>query len=116
LASAFRIDVPIISSFLSFLFLFWSRKAEYTCDRGGILASRDPRAAIASMCKLAVGPVLFKKMSVDDFLKQHMDIDQSDLCQLSEKFSTHPYLVKRIHAILEFYESDLYRRLVAKHA
>jgi len=71
------ISVPIISQIMSFIFLFWSRKAEYTCDRGGLLASRDSRAAIAAMCKLAVGPTLFKQMDIEDFQNQQMAIDQT---------------------------------------
>ncbi len=104
-SSSQGINVPIISQILSFVFLFWSRKAEYTCDRGGLLASREPKAGIAAMCKLAVGPTLF----------QQMDIDQSDVAKLSENLSTHPYLVKRIHAIQQFFESDEYRKLTAKN-
>lgn len=116
LASSFGgVNVPLISQLLSFIFLFWSRKAEYTCDRGGLLASRDPKAAIAAMCKLAVGPTLFKQMDVDDFMNQQIAIAQSDVTKLSENLATHPYLVKRIHAIRQFHDSDQYRRLVMKH-
>ena len=100
---------------MGFIFLFWSRKAEYTCDRGGLLASRDPKAAIAAMCKLAVGPTLFKQMDIEDFQNQQMAIDQNDVAKLSEKLATHPYLVKRIHAIQHFFESDAFKRLSGKN-
>ena len=113
-SSAEGVDIPIISKLLGFVFLFWSRKAEYTCDRGGLLASRDPKAAISAMCKLAVGPSLFKQMHIEEFLRQHMTIDQDDFTKLSETFTTHPYLVKRICAIQQFYDSELYRRLVTQ--
>ena len=113
-SSSKGINVPVISQLLGFVFLFWSRKAEYTCDRGGLLASRDPKAAIAAMCKLAVGPTLFKQMDIDDFLNQQMVLDQNDVAKLSENLATHPYLVKRIHAIQKYFETDEYKRLVAK--
>jgi Zn-dependent protease with chaperone function len=114
LTSSFNgVNVPLISPILSYIFLFWSRKAEYTCDRGGLLASRDPRAAVAAMCKLAVGPVLFKQMNIDDFLNQHLAVAQNEIARLSENLATHPYLVKRIDAIQRFHESDQYRRLAA---
>src|SRR5262249_37081879 len=93
------VNVPVISQVIGFIFLLWSRKAEYTCDRGGLLASRDPRAAIAAMCKLAVGPVLFKQMNVDDFMNQHTAVAGSEVARLSEHLATPPSLVKRIRAI-----------------
>ena len=109
-SSSQGINIPIISQLMGFIFLFWSRKAEYTCDRGGLLASRDSKAAIAALCKLAVGPTLFKQMDIDDFLNQHRELDQNDVSKLSENFATHPYLVKRIHAIQQYFESDDFQR------
>ncbi len=115
-SSSDGVDVPVISQLLGFIFLFWSRKAEYTCDRGGLLACRDPRAAIGAICKLAVGPTLFAQLDIDDFLNQRMAIDQNDVSKLSESFATHPYLVKRIHAIQQYFESEEFRRLAGKNA
>jgi len=114
-SSSQGINVPIISQLLRFIFLFWSRKAEYTCDRGGLLASRDPKAAIAAMCKLAVGPALFKQMNIDDFLNQQMALDKNNFAKLSEHLATHPYLVKRVHAIQQYFESNEYKRLTGKN-
>ncbi|MFW6332393.1 MAG: M48 family metallopeptidase [Thermodesulfobacteriota bacterium] len=110
------VKVPIISQILSFVFLFWSRKAEYTSDRGGVIACRDSKAAISAMCKLAVGPALFKQMDVNDFLNQQMALDQNDIAKLSENLGTHPYLVKRVHAVQKFFDSTHYMRLVSKNS
>ena len=109
--SSHGFSVPIVSQFLSFIFLFWSRKAEYTCDRGGLLACRDLKAAVASMCKLAVGPTLFAQMDIEDFLSQKVELDSNDVAKLSENLATHPYLVKRLHALCEFHESSKYKLL-----
>jgi len=110
-SSSRGIGVPIISHLLSFVFLFWSRKAEYTCDRGGLLANQDPKAAVTAMCKLAVGPALFCQMDVPAFMNQRSSLDRSDFAQLSEKLATHPYLVKRIHAIQSFFSSSIFSEL-----
>jgi len=56
LTNSAGINVPVVSQILGWVFLLWSRKAEYTCDRGGLLACREPMAAVSAMCKLAVGP------------------------------------------------------------
>ena len=113
--SSGKINVPVISSILHFIFLWWSRKGEYTCDRGGLLASRDLQAAIATACKLAVGPELFKKMTVEHFVGQQEDIDLDQGAQLSEALQTHPYTVKRVQALQEYYDSPEYRSLAARN-
>ena len=95
----------------SLFFGVWNRKAEYTADRGGLLQTRDPKPAIGGLAKLAIGPSLFKDMDIDNFLSQKMALDQNDFTKLAESFSGHPYLVKRIHAIQEYYDSEQYKRL-----
>lgn len=113
-SSSDSVGVPGVSQFLKFIFLFWQRKAEYTCDRGGLLANRNPRSAMSAICKLAVGPALFKQMNIENFLGQQMAIEQSDISKLSETLATHPYLVKRIHALREFFFSREYDRIVSR--
>lgn len=105
--------IPFVSPILGLLYKFWSRKGEYTCDRGGLLACRNEAAAVAALAKMAVGPELFKQMDLDEFLSQHMDLEQDDLARLSEAVHTHPYVVKRIRAVAAFHDSDQYRRLAA---
>ncbi len=105
------IRIPLISHFMKFVFLFWGRKAEYTSDRGGILCCRDINAAISAMCKLAVGPALYQKMDVSHFMNQQI-ATQHSMAKLSEAFSTHPYLVKRIAAGKDFFQSDYYQALL----
>jgi Zn-dependent protease with chaperone function len=112
-SSAEGIPVPVVSQVLRFIFLGWSRKAEYTCDRGGLIACRDPESAIAAMCKLAVGPELYKKMNIHEFMAQHAEIGRDTISRLSEALDCdHPYLVKRVCALKKFYESQQFRSLV----
>jgi len=113
-SSAGGVSVPLISHGLEFVFRWWSRKAEYTADRGGVLASRSVSAAINSMCKLAVGPELYKKMAVAHFADQQVDVDRDQTSKLSESLLDHPYLVKRIRAARQFHNSPLYRELAAR--
>jgi Zn-dependent protease with chaperone function len=106
--------IPLISPVLNFVFLWWSRKAEYTCDRGGLIACRNPRAAALAMCKVAVGPELFKKMNMADFLAQQQDLDQNQVANLSETLIDHPYTVRRIHAIQAFHASPEYSAIASR--
>jgi Zn-dependent protease with chaperone function len=89
----------------------WSRKSELSADRAGILACRRPQAMIQVLAKLAVGKTLYEKMNLDAFFQQKRDIDADSLSRLSETFETHPHLVNRIHEVLRFAESDIYRSL-----
>jgi Zn-dependent protease with chaperone function len=102
-----------LSQVLNLIYQWWSRKCEYSCDRGGLLACRDEKAAISALAKIAIGPELFAEMDIDEFLNQHMDVEQDDLARLSESLVSHPYTVKRMKAIVDFHDSGLYRRLSA---
>lgn len=88
----------------------WYRRAEITCDRAGLLCCQDMDAACRSFMKLATGShKLYPEMNLDAYLEQ-FDEGQNSVGRLSEAFSTHPYLPKRIHALKVFGESALYRR------
>jgi len=103
------IRIPIVSEFIGFLFLYWSRKAEYTCDRGGLIACGDLHASISALAKVAVGKDLFNRMNMDAFFKQRDSLNEDDIAKLSERLSTHPYIVNRIYALQQFAQSDYYR-------
>ena len=115
LTNAAAINVFGVSQVLSLVFLRWSRKAEYSCDRGGLIAGRNLKAAVSAMCKIAVGAELFKKLDIDHFLKQQLDVDQNEVARLSETLIGHPYLVKRIQAIRDFHGSTQYTALAAQN-
>ncbi|MBI3194678.1 MAG: M48 family metallopeptidase, partial [Ignavibacteriae bacterium] len=107
------LSLPIISFLLRFYFHFWSRKAEYTCDRGGLLACRDLNSAVSSMAKLAVGPQLFKNLNIDSFLAQRAELSQDDYGKLGELLGDHPLLLKRIHRLREFFVSMEFQHLIS---
>jgi Zn-dependent protease with chaperone function len=109
------VRIPVASDVIGLIFLLWSRKAEYTGDRGGLLASRDLRASISALAKVAVGRQLFGRLNLEAFSQQREEVSQDDVSKLSEALSTHPYIVHRIHALREFAESEEYRRLAALH-
>lgn len=111
--SAGSLGVPYVSQVFAFVFLFWSRKAEFTCDRGGLLACRNLKACASALAKLATGKQLFDKLDLDVFLAQRSERGENELGRLTELFSTHPAIVDRIHSMTVFYDSEQYRRLIA---
>lgn len=112
--SAGKFQIPVISQIMEMVFLFWSRKAEYSADRAGLLACRDLQAAISAEAKLAVGKELFKKLNLESLAEQKRDADEDDVARLSELMATHPYMVNRIHAFKEFHRSETYKMLTSE--
>jgi len=88
----------------------WSRRAEITCDRAGMLVCRDQQASERAITKLAVGSrKLYEEFNLDAFLEQHEEGSQG-IGRFMEVFATHPWLPKRVLAMRLFAASQLYRR------
>jgi Zn-dependent protease with chaperone function len=94
----------------------WSRRAEITCDRAGMLVVKNKQAAERAISKLAVGsPKLYEEFNVDVFLEQHGEAAEG-IGKYMEIFATHPWLPKRLLAMRVFAESRLYRDAVGEGA
>lgn len=102
--SASGVGIPILSNILQFIFLFWSRKAEFSCDRGSIIASEDLQSSVNALVKIAVGKELSGDINIDDFINQGKGINGGWFNRFAASFSTHPYLPKRVEKLKEFYE------------
>jgi len=66
------------------------------------------------MGKLAVGAQLFSKLQINELLKQSGSLDGSHTAWLAESGLGHPFLVKRMRAILDFSESRTYAELTGQ--
>lgn len=87
----------------------WSRRAEITCDRAGLLCSKDLGVSTKTIAKLALGSTkLYEQMNLEAFLAQADEIKDS-VGRFREAFATHPWLPKRVLALRAFAESELYR-------
>jgi Zn-dependent protease with chaperone function len=90
---------------------FWSRRAEYTCDRAGLLACQYIDAAISTHAKLAGLPYShFGRFSAREFLEQgerfRRIYDESEMARLSTTLAmagrTHPLAVDRALALRDW--------------
>ena len=87
----------------------WSRRAEITCDRAGLMCARDLKVAERALIKLALGSQkLYEQVDVEEYLKQ-LDQGKEGLGKFAELFTSHPYLPKRVAALRIFAESRIYR-------
>ena len=109
--SAAHFNIPVLSTILGYIFFPWSRYGEYTCDRGGLLACRDLRAAIKAQTKLVVGPVLAEKIDIDAFIKAGEELDKNQFAKFAENWLGHPYIVNRVRKLLSYFHSSDYNRL-----
>tara|TARA_B100000686_G_C16747307_1_gene950272 strand:+ start:697 stop:1530 length:834 start_codon:yes stop_codon:yes gene_type:complete len=109
--SAAHFNIPVLSWILRLVFNPWKHYAEYTCDRGGLLAGRNLRAAIKSQTKLVVGPELAKKIDIDAFIKAGKELDKNQFAKFAENWLSHPYSVNRVRMLVSYYHSPDYSRL-----
>jgi Zn-dependent protease with chaperone function len=88
----------------------WSRRAEITCDRAGMLCSKDQHVSARALTKLVVGSrKLYEEFNLDAFLEQYEE-GKDGIGKYMEVFASHPYLPKRVLAMRAFAESELYRK------
>lgn len=88
----------------------WSRRAEVTCDRAGVLCAGDVDVAISTLVKLAVGSQsLVDEIDLEQYIDQIEGI-KDGLGRVSEYMMTHPYLPKRVKALQTFTQSEYFRR------
>jgi Zn-dependent protease with chaperone function len=97
--------VPVLNLALPFFFSWWSRQAEFTADRGGLIACGDLMASQKALARLVIGAELFDRLNVEEFIKQ---ADGDVATKASELLSSHPLLAKRMKALAEFSQSPLF--------
>lgn len=89
--------------------LAWSRRAEITCDRAGLLCCKDLGVSTKSLAKLALGSQkLYDQLNLDAFVDQYRE-GREGAGKIAEAFASHPWLPKRVLALRAFAESELYR-------
>jgi len=97
--------------------LEWSRKAELSADRAGLLVSQDPAVSYKVDMKLAGGR-LGEEMNVDEFFKQAEEYEAGgDLLDGILKVAllldqTHPLPVSRVTDLKKWHDSGAYQKVL----
>lgn len=92
----------------------WSRRAEITCDRAGLLCCGDLDVSTRALAKLALGSTkLYEELNLEAFLEQY-DEGQEGVGKFTEVMASHPWLPKRVKALQAFAESELYRERIGE--
>ena len=86
----------------------WARRAEITCDRTGLLCTRDLDASIGCLVKLALGSKkLYTEINLDEYLRQMEESRGPG--RFDELGRSHPYLPKRVAALRLFAQTTYYK-------
>lgn len=88
----------------------WSRRAEITCDRAGMLCGGSLESSTRALTKLALGSrKLYEELNIEAFLDQNRE-GGDGIGRFAEMNASHPWLPKRVLALRAFAESSLYRK------
>jgi Zn-dependent protease with chaperone function len=105
---------------LQLALLNWSRAAEYSCDRAGLLVSQDPVLVSSTLVKLAGGPRRFRhEFSLDAIRDQYDQFEETATgterlyAIWQEATRTHPDPIWRANAILQWSETSQYQDILA---
>ena len=111
------LTLPLLAALAS-----WSRKAELSCDRAGLLVTQNPETTARALAKLGgmSSPRWQDTIDLNEVVKQAEDyeklddsiIDKGMLAYLSWQRS-HPYPIYRAKKILDWARSDDYQRILS---
>lgn len=85
----------------------WSRAAEITADRAGIISCGSHESTETVDAKLASGAILGAEINIDEMVRQY-DMLRTTPVRLYEWLNTHPVSVRRILAARMFVQSDVF--------
>jgi len=98
----------VIHGGIMLFLLRWSRCAEITCDRAGLICCGDLNTANVALAKLITGGGdRLKNINIQEFINQVRTV-QSTPVRLLELASTHPLLPRRMEALNLFNECDTF--------
>lgn len=87
------------------IFGFWNRRTEYSCDRCGLILTKDIDSAISALIKLALGGRLYKKINIKGYVAQIKTAERRAV-KFSELLGTHPLITNRIKNLMLFWKED----------
>jgi Zn-dependent protease with chaperone function len=116
-----RMGLPLIMTIAAtpvlYALLEWSRKAELSCDRAGLLAVQNPEPGMRTMLKFAGGSFA-DQTNLKDFMQQAEDYRETgDIADQLYKVlnilgATHPFPVLRVAEMRNWFESGEYDRIM----
>lgn len=110
--------VGVTTQPIKYALLEWSRKAELSSDRAGLLAVQDPTIVMTTLMKLAGGS-RGETLDLEEFIAQSDEYRaEGDVLDRVYKFAaaigtTHPFAVARVADLRDWIESGDYDAIIA---
>lgn len=87
----------------------WSRAAETTADRAGMLCADSQQDCYSALAKIMYGGIIGSEQEIDyDSIREQLEHTVSSIAKYSEIFDSHPAIARRIAALQEFSECETY--------
>ncbi|HTE49554.1 MAG TPA: M48 family metallopeptidase [Kofleriaceae bacterium] len=93
----------------------WARRAEVTCDRAALIATRDIETTLAAMVKVELAGDERGELDVRAHLAE-LAAARGAVGRAADLFRSHPFLPKRARALDVFAQSHLYHKLTGQAA
>lgn len=109
----------LISGGMALSIAKWSRMAELSCDRAGLLACQNEKSALSTLLRFAGAPTnRMEELNIDAFLEQQVDLEKAANGPLGSALSgldkSHPWITQRVKALREWIDSGEYAAVLAK--
>jgi len=99
----------------------WERKAEFSCDRGGLLVVQNVNVVETALVKLAgASRTLLPEINIKEILKQADELKDMDeqffvraMKMYHTAFRSHPFPIIRIKELHNWSQSNQYTRLIS---
>jgi Zn-dependent protease with chaperone function len=99
----------------------WERKAEFSCDRGGLLVVQNAEVAKTTMAKLSgFSKSLKTQVNIEEILKQADELKNMDehlfvrvMKMYHTAFRSHPFPIIRIKELHNWSHSNQYHRIMS---
>ncbi len=97
----------VVQGGLRLFFMHWSRCAEITCDRAGLICCGDLQTAQMALIRLIIGDAArLQGFDIDAYIDQ---LNQnSSPARFAELFATHPLIPRRVEALRWFAQCETF--------
>lgn len=113
-------NVPLLNRLAPLSFLLWSKEAEISADRLGLLLVQKEGVCSRALIKLVAGLTESEggEINVEEFLRQKAEVETDAFALrripilLAEATSTHPFVGTRVMKLAEFKNSEQFAKLL----
>jgi Zn-dependent protease with chaperone function len=114
------LPLDLVTEPLKVALRYWNRRCELSADRAGAVAVGSSKPIVSTMIRLAGGPKeITDKVSLDAYLEQAESFEKLSqsrwdnvLQSIAVSFEDHPHLSVRTREIMQWAETEQFRRLV----